>query len=105
MDHRFSDADNFSGTFVYDATRLTQPDSLNNEYFLNSNSRPFGSLEETHIFTPSLVNSVRAGFSRNSAVSTTSTGINPLASDLSTAQRKWGVEFRGIARSPGEGDE
>jgi hypothetical protein len=24
---------------------------------------------------------------------------------LSTAQRKWGVEFRGIARSPGERDE
>ncbi len=83
IDHRFSDSDNLTGTFVYDDTRLIQPDSLNNEYFLNSNSRPFGSLEETHIFTPSLVNSLRFGFSRNSAVSTTSSAINPLADNLS----------------------
>ena len=32
-------------------------------------------------------------------------GSRALRLRLSTAQRKWGVEFRGIARSPGEGDE
>jgi hypothetical protein len=105
IDHKFSDSDSLAGTFVYDNTRLTQPDSLNNELFLNSNSRPFGSLEETHIFTPALVNSVRIGFSRNSALSTTSDAINPLATDLSLGavpgRPAPGISVPGIQHFPG----
>ena len=81
IDQKFSDSDSLAGSFFYDTNRLTQPDSLNNNLFLNSNARPFGTLEETHVFTPNLVNSVRFGFSRNRAVSTTSGAINPLAAD------------------------
>jgi hypothetical protein len=81
VDHKFSETDSLSATFVYDNTRLFQPDSLNNVQFLDRNSRPFGSLEETHIFNSSLVNSVRFGFNRNAAASTEGGAVNPLASD------------------------
>lgn len=105
IDHKFSDSDSLAGTFVYDNTRLTQPDSLNNELFLNSNSRLFGSLEETHIFTPALVNSIRIGFSRNSALSTTSDAINPLATDLSLGvvpgRPAPGISVPGLQHFPG----
>jgi len=83
VDHQFSAKDLFSSTFVYDKTHLSKPDPLNNETFFNSNSRFFGSLEETHIFSPQLTNSVRFGYSRNGAQILTAPGANPLATDTS----------------------
>jgi hypothetical protein len=83
MDHHFSEKDSLAATFSYDKTQLSNPDALNNETFFNSNSRPFGSLEETHIFSPLFANSVRFGFSRNSANILTSPGANPLSTDTS----------------------
>lgn len=81
VDHKFSDKDSLTGTFGYDNTRLTQPDALNNVLFLDKNLRPFGSVEETHIFNSSLVNSVRFGFNRNDAGSTEAGAINSLAAE------------------------
>ncbi len=81
--HHFSDHDNLGITILYDKSFLTNPDALNNIGFSNSNSRPFGSLEETHTFTQNLVNSFRLGFSRNFASIATSPAINPLAADTS----------------------
>ena len=83
IDHKFSDKDSLAATFLFDRSRLSQPDQLNNAHFQNSNSRPFGSIEETHIFNSSLVNSVRFGFSRSYAVTATTNPINPLAADTS----------------------
>jgi hypothetical protein len=83
IDHQFSTKDMFAGTFLYDKTQLSNPDPLNNETFFNSNSRPFGSLEETHIFSPALTNSVRFGYSRNQANILTAPGANPFATDTS----------------------
>jgi hypothetical protein len=83
IDHQFSTKDIFSGTFLLDKSQLSNPDPLNNETFYNSNSRPFLSLEETHIFSPQLTNSVRFGFSRNQANILTSPGANPAATDPS----------------------
>jgi hypothetical protein len=79
--HQFSANDKLGVTFLYDKSFLTNPDALDNEGFSNSNSRPFGSIEETHTFSPRLVNSFRLGFSRNSASIATSPAINPLAAD------------------------
>ena len=79
--HHFSNNDSLGVTFLYDKSFLTNPDALNNIGFSNSNSRPFGSVEETHTFTPNLVNSFRIGFSRNSASIATSPAINPLAAE------------------------
>ena len=81
--HDFSPNDRFGITFLYDKSFLTNPDALDNEGFSNGNSRPFTSIEETHMFTPNLVNTFRIGFSRNSAFIATSPAINPLAADTS----------------------
>lgn len=83
VDENISQKDTLAGSFYYDHSQLTQPDSLNQVTALNSNARPFGSLEETHVFSPTLVNSARVGFNRNYAVSTTTNAINPLANDPS----------------------
>jgi len=83
IDQNFSQKDTLAGSFYYDHSLLTEPDSLNQVFSVNSNARPFGSLEETHIFSPTLVNSARVGFNRNYAVSSTTSVVNPLASDLS----------------------
>jgi len=82
IDHHFSSRDSVAGTFLYDTT-LTQPDALNNLHFVNQDARTFYSIEETHIFSPSILNTVRFGFSRNHAISNTSDPINPLAGDTS----------------------
>ena len=79
IDHHFSSRDSVAGTFLYDTTALTQPDALNNL----QDARTFSSIEETHIFSPSILNTVRFGFSRNHAISNTSDPINPLAADTS----------------------
>ena len=83
IDHKFSGTDSLSGTFLLDQTSLTQPDQLNNEHFQNKNSRPFVSLEETHIVNSRFVNSVRFGFNRNYAVTATADPINALAGQTS----------------------
>ncbi len=83
VDHHLSDRDTLSGTFLYVTTDLTEPDSLNNLHFVNQDVRTFASLEETHTFSASLLNTVRFGFSRNHAISNTANPINPLAGDTS----------------------
>ena len=81
VDENISEKDTLAGSFYYDHSQLTEPDSLNQVTSLNSNARPFGSLEETHIFSPTVVNTARVGFNRNYGVSTTTNAINPLANN------------------------
>jgi hypothetical protein len=81
LDHQFTDKDRISGTFLFDHSDLAQPDQLNNISFHHSLKRPFLSLEETHTFSPALVNSLRFGFNRNAADLTANDVINPLAAD------------------------
>lgn len=83
IDHHFSERDTLSGTFLYDTTDLNEPDSLNNLHFVNQDVRTFASIEETHTFSPALLNTLRFGFSRNHAISDTANPINPLAGDNS----------------------
>lgn len=83
IDHHFSSRDSLAGTFLYDNTDLSQPDALNNLHFVNEDARTFSSIEETHVISPTVVNTVRLGFSRNHAISNTSDPINPLAGDPS----------------------
>jgi hypothetical protein len=84
IDRRLSSKDNFFGSWFYDSALDARPDSLDNVITANKSFRTMISLEETHVFSPSLVNSVRFGYSR---VATTSNRpiqtINPLSADLS----------------------
>jgi len=82
VDQTFSQHDSFHATYFYDSANFTQPDSLNNYLLLSHTNRQLGMFEETHIFSPSLVNSFRAGVSRNVAnITNTEPGSNPLAAD------------------------
>ena len=82
VDHKFSDKDSLSGTFQEDISRMLTPGGFNNILWHYKNSRPFASLEETHVFSPTLVNTVRFGFNRNGAP-VFITPIDPLTVDTS----------------------
>ena len=84
VDHTFSSKDSLFGTYMYDFTPYSSPDALNNVLISDETNRQFVVLEETHIFSPALVNSVRAGYNRDGAANNVGTSaINPLAGDLS----------------------
>ena len=64
VDHYFSAATTFSGSYTYDDTTVSTPD----DYNLKSSSAPArrqnGVLSLQHIFSPSLINNTRAGVTR-----------------------------------------
>lgn len=83
VDETLSQKDALAASFYFDNSRLAEPDSLDQVTSLNTSSRPFGSLQETHIFSATLVNTARVGFNRNYGVSTTTDAINPQANNPS----------------------
>jgi Carboxypeptidase regulatory-like domain/TonB dependent receptor-like, beta-barrel len=84
IDHKISEKDSLFGSFLLDRTPFTTPDGLNNVLFGNLTFNQLYTIEETHIFNPGLVNTVRGGFYRNEAnVDYGVAAINPAAKDLS----------------------
>jgi hypothetical protein len=84
LDHKFSEKDSLSGTYLYDDTPFTHPDADDNVLVGAHTNRHIVALQETHIFSPSLVNSVRFGFNRDGVAGNQSVkAINPLAADPS----------------------
>jgi hypothetical protein len=85
-DVKISDKDSLAATYLRDATPYYSPDGLNAVLVNSSTLRHIASLEETHTFGPTLVNSVRAGYSREYEVNDVgSSAINPLASNPALA--------------------
>jgi outer membrane receptor protein involved in Fe transport len=79
VDHHFSDKDSLDGSYFFDNAPLTTPDSLVDVLNENFTRRQMVGLEETHIFSPRLVNTARLGFSRVRALVTAPlTALNPL---------------------------
>src|SRR5712664_1537196 len=64
VDQKISDKDNLSGSYFFDSGPLTQPDPLLNATHSVFSRRQMASAEETHIFSPRLVNTIRLGVSR-----------------------------------------
>jgi outer membrane receptor protein involved in Fe transport len=84
FDHRFSEKDSFAASWFYDRAPLTMPDSLVYTLTQNFTLRQMYSLEETHVFSPTLVNTARFGFSRvRATVTQPAAALNPLAKDSS----------------------
>ncbi len=52
IDHRFSEKDSLFGTYLYDKTPYTSPDSFGNVGLGSLTSRQIVAVEETHSFTP-----------------------------------------------------
>jgi hypothetical protein len=84
VDHHFSDKDNLSGSYMFDNSPSSQNDEFRNKLLLNRARRQLVTLEENHVFSASLGNSFRVGYSRVFAAAPAgSTAINPLAANTS----------------------
>ena len=62
LDHKLSEKDHASGTYLYDKTPFTAPDGVNNVLLGSESSRQIAVVEETHLFKPNFANTVRIGY-------------------------------------------
>jgi hypothetical protein len=86
VDSKISDKDNLAATYLGDITPYSSPDGLNAVLNNTKTNRKIGILEETHIFSSTLVNSSRIGYSRDAVLNNVGvSAINPLARDHSLA--------------------
>src|SRR5467141_1124182 len=84
VDHKISDKDNLFGTYLFENTPDTNPDSFNNVEILSQTKRQIAALGWSHVFSPAMVNSARFGFNRaNVANSNPTAAINPASKDPS----------------------
>ncbi len=80
IDRQFSANDSLSGTYMYDNSNFSQPDSLDTTLVDSRVGREALILQESHTFSPSFVNVVRFGYSRQNALGNQNlTAILPLA--------------------------
>jgi hypothetical protein len=86
IDHKLSDRDTLFGTYSGDDAPYSAPDNLNDVLLGSHTSRHNVSVEEAHTFGPSLINTARFGFYRESVQNNTSVqALNPAAADTSLA--------------------
>lgn len=84
IDHKLSEQDSLSGTYMFDSGTVTQPDELNDKLTGYDSRRQVFTVDESHSFNSHVVNSFRFGISR--VVATTGLTFpsgNPNASDPS----------------------
>jgi Carboxypeptidase regulatory-like domain/TonB dependent receptor/TonB-dependent Receptor Plug Domain len=85
-DYKISDKDSIAATYLRDITPYSSPDGLDAVLLNSTTRRQIVSLEETHTFGPTLVNSVRGGVNREYEINDLGvSAINPLAKDPSLA--------------------
>jgi hypothetical protein len=106
VDHRFSANDSLGGTYLFDNTYFDQPDAFNNDILHSQTRRQTVVLQESHTFSPSVLNAARVGYSRTHVVNVNpTTAVNPAATDpaLGTAgQNAPEINIRGgFTRMPG----
>src|SRR5882672_6835177 len=106
VDHKLSRKDNLFGTYLFDDTDFTQPDSFNNVLLKSHTRRQTVVLGESHTFGPSVVNVARLGYSRSHALNLIPFGaINPAAALTSlgstTGQAAPIVAISGYTRNQG----
>jgi hypothetical protein len=82
LDHKLSEKDSVYGTWLYDTGLTDQPDTFNEVLNGNTSSRQMIALDETHLFSPTLFNTLRGGYSNVDATDSKGlSAINPLAAD------------------------
>jgi len=83
-DHTFSAKDRIFATYLFDKASQSIPDQYNSLLLHNPMFRQTVAIEENHVFSPSLLNSLRVGFNRDNVESPSgATAINPAAADPS----------------------
>ncbi len=86
VDHKISEKDSLDGSYFWDSTPQNVPDALNTVITQNFTRRQGTSIEETHTFSPSLINTSRLGFSRTVAnFGQPVTALNPAVDNASLA--------------------
>jgi Carboxypeptidase regulatory-like domain/TonB-dependent Receptor Plug Domain/TonB dependent receptor len=84
IDHKFSGKDGLFGTYLFDRTPYSSPDSMGNVSLGSLSSRHIVAAEETHSFTPTFVNAARFGYNHESVNNNESvSAINPAAAKTS----------------------
>src|SRR5579863_9804088 len=84
IDHKFSEHDSLSGTYMRDNSIVIQPDAFDELLSNVVSQRQLVTLHEEHIFSPRLLNAARAGYNRAVAVEGGVTSVmNPLLTDSS----------------------
>jgi hypothetical protein len=84
IDHKFSEQDSLSGTYLRDNSEVVQPDSFDQLLTNVVSRRQLVTLHEQHIFTPRLLNAARFGFNRAVALNGgVSRVIDPFMTDTS----------------------
>jgi hypothetical protein len=82
LDHRISETDNLSGSYMFDNAPSSQNDEFNNKIVSFKTRRQLVTIEENHIFSPFVANSFRIGYNRVLAAAPAGgTAVNPLAAD------------------------
>jgi len=82
LDYAASSRDTLHGTYAVDRGATSQPDGLNVISNVNTTRRQVASVEETHVFNPAFLNTVRSGVNRETAGTLqTAPGVNPLGAD------------------------
>ena len=82
-DHKISDKDSLGGTYFYDSGDLQSPDPFGVRITGNLAKRQMATIGESHIFSASLLNSVKFGYSRVVSIApTTLAALNPAAADV-----------------------
>jgi hypothetical protein len=83
MDQKISEKNNLFGTYSFDDAASHVPNALNNVLTNNITKRQFIALEESHVFSPTLGNTIRIGFHRDRVGGVPTAAINPVAADTS----------------------
>jgi hypothetical protein len=84
LDHKLTDRDSFFGTFTFDDTPYRSPDSLGAVLLGSRTTRRTVAAQETHVFSASVLNSLRFGLNREGVQDNlTANALNPAAADLS----------------------
>ncbi|MFZ0882854.1 MAG: TonB-dependent receptor [Candidatus Acidiferrales bacterium] len=64
LDHKFSDKDSLSGTYLFATSSFTTPDALVTVNTPTAYSRDLIAISETHVFSSSFTNNARFGYTR-----------------------------------------
>jgi len=84
LDHKLTDRDSFFGIFTFDDTPYRSPDSLGAVLLGSRTTRKTVAAQETHLFSASVLNSLRFGLNREGVQDNLSAqALNPAAADLS----------------------
>jgi hypothetical protein len=85
LDQKLGAKDNLSGSYFFDSGPQSQADPLGNTIHQVFSRRQMVSAEETHIFSPALANTIRAGYSRVVGDINTPVSGDAVAKDASLA--------------------